>query len=349
MQGNHWRFVLAAAILFLGATARGDDGGKDVAPNSADEPFAKTFSMRKATEFLDHMGTTWTSERQCGSCHSNYAYMIARPLASNDHSTALAEVREFFEDRVKHWDDSAKEAKPKWDAEVVATAVTLAFNDQATTCKLHPSTRQALDRMWNLQKPNGSFNWLKCNWPPYEEDDYYGATFATIGVAIAPDNYRDTPKAKEGLEKLRKYLRETPAPSLHHEAMKLWIATKIDGVMADSEKSACIKHLRELQRADGGWNLPSLGNWKRHDGSANDKNAPSDGFGTGFVVYVLRQTGAPADDPAIVKGIDWLKTHQRASGRWFTRSVNNDKAHYIAHAGSAFAVMALQSCGVKAD
>ncbi len=65
-----------------------------------------------------------------------------------------------------------------------------------------------------------------------------------------------------------------------------------------------------------------------------------------MAVFVLRQAGIPATDPAIRRGVAWLLSHQRASGRWFTRSVNNDKAHYISHAGTAFAVLALQACGV---
>ena len=107
-----------------------------------------------------------------------------------------------------------------------------------------------------------------------------------------------------------------------------------------------MSRLRALQRPDGGWNLPSLGNWKRRDGTPNDPQAPSDGYASGLAVFVLRQAGVPATDPAIRRGVAWLVSHQRASGRWFTRSVNNDKAHYITHAGTAFAVLALRACGV---
>ena len=103
-----------------------------------------------------------------------------------------------------------------------------------------------------------------------------------------------------------------------------------------------------LQRPDGGWSLPSLGDWKRRDGTPNDKDAPSDGYATGLVVYVLRQAGVPAEDEALRRGVAWLKTHQRASGRWFTRSLSNDKAHYITNAGTGFAVLALSACG-RAD
>jgi squalene-hopene/tetraprenyl-beta-curcumene cyclase len=42
-----------------------------------------------------------------------------------------------------------------------------------------------------------------------------------------------------------------------------------------------------------------------------------------------------------------LTTHQRESGRWFTRSLSNDRHHYIANAGTAYAVMALTACDAR--
>src|SRR5207302_1405126 len=71
----------------------------------------------------------------------------------------------------------------------------------------------------------------------------------------------------------------------------------------------------------------------------------SDGYATGFVVYVLRQAGVPADDARIRAGVAWLKAHQRVSGRWFTPSQSWHTQHRIANAGTAFAVMALHAAG----
>ena len=40
-----------------------------------------------------------------------------------------------------------------------------------------------------------------------------------------------------------------------------------------------------------------------------------------MVAYVLRVAGGvPADDPAIRQAVQWIKTHQRQSGYWYTRS-----------------------------
>jgi squalene-hopene/tetraprenyl-beta-curcumene cyclase len=315
----------------------------------AGEPFAPAVSMARAAAYLDETSVTWTRQHRCGTCHTNYPYLAARPALKAFASPAMAEVRGFFEERVAHWDDKDKAARPRWDAEVIATAAALAINDATTTGRLHPRTRQALDRTWTLQEPGGGFQWLKCGWPPYEHDDYYGAIVAALGAGSAPEGYAQSPAAQAGLARLRGYFAQNPPPDLHHATMLLWASTRLDGLITAQRRSSTIARLREIQRPDGGWSLPSLGRWNRRDGTSNDPQAPSDGYATGLVVFVLRQAGVPATDPAIRRGADWLSSHQRASGRWFTRSVNNDKYHYISNAGTAFAVMALRVSGVDGE
>jgi squalene-hopene/tetraprenyl-beta-curcumene cyclase len=272
---------------------------------------------------------------------------MARPCLK-EAVPAPTVVRDFFEGRVAGWDRAGKVNRPRNPAEVVATAVTLAFNDAQTAGKLHPLSRRALDRMWTLQRADGAWEWEKCGWPPFEHDDYYGAALAAVGVGVAPDGYARTARAKEGLARLKRYFQKTPPPTLHHKAWLLWASRKLDGLMTRAEQDEAVKELLARQRADGGWSLASLGDWKGFDGRPNDTKAPSDGYGTGFVVYVLRQAGLPAEHAAVRRGAGWLKANQRASGRWFTRSLNTDRAHYISHAGTAFAVMALTACGEAA-
>ncbi len=343
-----------AAVLLLTSAPRAGETTPDIpkpAPNKKDEPLAAKFSRANAAAFLDGAGVHWTRQHKCGSCHTNAAYLMARPALreKGEPAPGHAEVRKFFEDRVANWDRGKDGDKPRWDTEVVVTATALAFDDAHTSGKLHPLTRRALDRVWTVQQKDGAWDWIKCGWPPLEHDDYYGATFAAVGVGVAPDGYAGTEKAKAGLGRLRDYFRKTPAPDLHHKTMLLWASLKVDGLMTPEARAATVKELRGLQRTDGGWNLPSLGDWKRGDGTPNDRNAPSDGYATGFIVYVLRQAGVPASDPALRRGVDWLKTHQRASGRWFTFSLNNDKAHYITDAGSCYAVLALKACAALDD
>ncbi len=176
-----------------------------------------------------------------------------------------------------------------------------------------------------------------------ESDDHYGATLAAIAVGVAPDDYKKSEAAQKGLDGIRKYLKSNPPPTLHHKSMIMWASTYLDNLMTEADKRACIDQLLTLQKPDGGWAIATLGDWKRGDGGQQDLET-SDGYGTGFIIYVLRQAGVPAEDPRIQKGIAWLKSHQRESGRWFTRSLNKDSKHFISHAGTAFAVMALAAC-----
>ncbi len=317
-----------------------------VTANKAEEPVRAQLDLARAAQMLDALAVDWTTRRNCGTCHTNYPYLLARPALGGDLSH-MQSVRKYFENRIQNWDSDQKGAKPRWDTEVVATAATLAIHDAFTTNKLHPLTRQALDRMWKLQRPNGAWNWLKCNWPPMEHDDYYGAVYAVIGVGYAPDGYATSESAKDGVAKLKQYLTSTPAPNLHHKALLLWASLKLDGLMTSTERQATIQELMALQREDGGWSLPSLGDWVGNQKPNNDKNAPSDGYATGLIVYIVRQAGVPAEDGRIRRAVDWLKANQRESGRWFTRSLNTEGPHYIANAGTAFATMALTACNVK--
>lgn len=308
-------------------------------PNKTDEPLAEKFSLAQAANFLDSAALDWQKQRNCMTCHTNYAFLMARPSISAD-APAHTEVRRYAEKLVS---DRWPEKGPRWDAEIVATATVLAFNDAATTGKLHPLTRQALDKMWTVQREDGGWTWLKCDWPPMENDDEYGAAFAAIGVGVAPEGYADTPAAKAGMTKLREYLKKTPPPTLHHRAMLLWAASYTPDLISGDDRKRCIFDLMALQRPDGGWALASLGDWKRGDGSPQDVTT-SDGYATGFAIYVLRRAGLAANDPQIQQGVAWLKSHQRESGRWFSRSLHADSKHYISHAGTAFAVLALAAC-----
>jgi squalene-hopene/tetraprenyl-beta-curcumene cyclase len=349
---SHW---LARCSLFLivtigctgwtlGQESKPRTGRNLPAATASLEPLAPVASLHQATRYLDAAAVNWTEQHRCGTCHTNYPYLVARATLKEPESAESIAVRSFFEDRVAHWDDEQKASKPRWDAEVIATAWALALRDALTTGMLQPLTRRALDRVWTLQKPSGGFDWLKCGWPPLEHDDYYGAVVAALATGYAPGQYAQTAAAKASIDRLRAYLAATPAPDLHHETMLLWASTRLDGLMNSQQQRATVAKLRKLQRDDGGWNLPSLGSWKRRDGSPNDPQAASDGYATGLAVVVLRQTGVPPRDPAVQHGIGWLLANQRASGRWFTRSLNNDKEHYIANAGTAFAVLALRAC-----
>ncbi len=306
--------------------------------NRPDEPVRKGFSMEAAVRFLDATALNWQKERACLACHSNFPFFFTRPVVSWQ-TPAHHQLRAALEHLAAHPRNNKHRA-----TYAVLTASALAQNDALTTGTLHPATRKALDHLWTVQREDGGFDWMKYNQPPSEIDDHYGVTIAAIGVGAAPDEYAATQAAQVGLKKMRAYFKQNPPANLHHRAMKLLASVRLEGIMTKRQRQHVVDDLFTLQKPDGGWGVVTLGNWDRSDGKPRDM-ASSDGYGTGYAIYVLRQAGVPAQDPRVQKGITWLKTHQRVSGRWFTRSMWRDQKHYITHAGTAYAILALAACG----
>ena len=162
----------------------------------------------------------------------------------------------------------------------------------------------------------------------------------------ASGGYADSPKARPHIDELRGYLRTHPPQHMHQRGMLMLADPFLGGLMSEEERQQTVADLFELQRPDGGWALAALGfdTWKRKDKTPQDL-ATSDGYGTGFSVYVLRTAGGvPTDDGWIQRAVTWLKFNQRASGGWYARSPKNNDA-LSSYVGTAYAVMALKACG----
>ncbi len=314
---------------------------------SPDEPMAAEFSAAKAAEYLDRSALNWVKTKKCATCHTNLFYMIARPALHTVQKDS-GEVRSFYEDYLKvRWaKDKPTEGDGFWPL-VVGTGIT--FNDLQTTGTHSEVGRDVLDLMWKVQRADGGWNWPHCDYAPMEIDDHYGVTVAAMTVGIAPEDYKNTPQSLVGLEKMRAYFKNNPPLSLHHRAMLAWCSVRIDGIATEEERQQTLKELMALQLDDGGWSTAGfLTDWKgglaRSDGEPLHTKT-SDGYGTGLNIVLARELGVPADDPRMQRGIQWIKTHQRESGKWFTLSPVNDAGNLISNVGSAYCVLALQSCG----
>ena len=224
-------------------------------------------------------------------------------------------------------------------------AMTLTVVDRNLGKPLSQSAKIALDKMWQVQQPDGGFDWLKCDWPPMESDDQYGAVVAAVAVSAAPRTYLRQKQVRDGIARLQTYLSQSRKQELrlHHRAILLWAQSLKSGWLTQKEIDSTIAELTALQIPDGGWNTPSLGKWDREDGGVPDVTT-SDGYGTGFAVLMLIKAGMDRDDVVIQNGLSWLKKNQRQSGRWYTRSVSRDSRHFLTHAGTAMAIMAMRAC-----
>jgi squalene-hopene/tetraprenyl-beta-curcumene cyclase len=328
-------------------------------PAQADEPLTEQFSLANAAKSLDAGAINFSQKHRSVQCHANLMYLAARP-ALEKVVPSPADMRAFHEWIVQtRWEkygviyDQWSKNQPAYqqkDAQLPATepivvAFGLAMSDRATTGKLHPATRMALDNVVARQRPDGGFN-VVCDGLDSFLNEFDQTMLAAIAAGSAPDPYPKTEPARKLLAGVRRYVGDHPPQSAYHRGMLLWAAMYASDLATDEQRARSAEELRQLERADGGWCLADL----LTDDEANRTgkfaaSRPSDGYGTGFAVFALRNAGVPAHDPALKQGIAWLKTSQRASGRWFQPSFVGRPDNLISNSATAWAVLALSACG----
>lgn len=125
-------------------------------------------------------------------------------------------------------------------------------------------------------------------------------------------------------------------------------------LLDEAAQREVVRMVWKHQRQDGGWSIRTFAapeEWGR--GNRAEKlrsepefgDPPSDRHMTGLAVIVLRDAGVAADDPRIEAAVEWLLANQRQSGRWWTRSLNTDRYHFITYSGTAYPLLALAKCG----
>jgi hypothetical protein len=269
--------------------------------------------------------------------------------------------------RVEHWaelgsprfplmydHDDPKKAESR-GTEAVLNALILA-RDDAARGRTQPSaaSRQAFRHLWEAQTPDGrnagSWDWLNFGNEPWEADGsrVFGAALGANAVGSSP-GYLDS-RLNEGDARhaalLRDYLRRRfPEESTYNRLWILEAATTLDGLLSADQRTEVVDQLLAGQREDGGWALAALGGFQRLDKSTQARD--SDGYATGLVLHVLLRAGLPATHPALTKGLDWLRSHQRPDGYWLGRSVNKERdpttfvGKLMSDAATAFSAFAL--------
>ncbi len=323
---------------------------------TADESKRETVSIPLALDYLEKGTHVWNGQRKCVTCHTNGIYMTIRPALSDRLGKPTESVREFFVDALKQLEgmEREKQLQSTRPAQIIYTAAGLAEWDKHVAKRLSPETERALALMFATQRETGTWGTLDC-WPPYESDAFHEATVAAMASATAPGwlaNLKDD-KLVAGVNLLKKYLQTEKPPHDYGRLLLLWASTRMPDLINSKQKAELIDMVFKHQRDDGGWSIRTFAApeaWGKGNRAARLKaeadlaNPPSDGHQTGLAIIVLREAGVDAKEARIQKGINWLKSNQRASGRWWTKSLNTDSWHFITYSGTAFPVLALSLC-----
>jgi squalene-hopene/tetraprenyl-beta-curcumene cyclase len=364
MIGRRFTVFCCASMALIAAGSRGYAGGVPqyefgdikIPKAAADEPVRDRFSPAPAATYLDQGAKAWGSARKCISCHTTGTYMLIRPSLTPQLGRPPQEIRNQFVAALKDLAALSHEELHKGilPGQVIYAAAGLAEWDARVSKSLSPETRQALELMCAIQLPSGTWGSSDC-WPPYESDAFHEATVAAIAVSDAPGwlaNLND-PSLRAGVERLKHYLRTTPPPHDYGRTLLLWASDRMPDLLDKQQRQALVEMVWKHQQKDGGWSIRTFATpeaWGR--GNRADKlrgepefaQPPSDGHQTGMAIVALREAGVPASDPRIQRGVAWLLRNQRASGRWWTRSLNTNGRHFITYSGTALPLLALSLC-----
>ena len=332
--------------------------GIEVSAATADEPKVKAFgpdSIRAARKYLDDGAHNWVREKSCIACHSTGTYMVERPvltpLLGKPSDEVLADFIEFI---------------PKPEAKTDISTISsvwrssgLASWDKHVTGKLSEHTARSLQRTMTRLEPEGFFKTYKEVEIPYITTHFQLTVQAARAVVTAPGwlaNLKDADTLERGA-RMKKFLREHKPVNDYELALKLQLAMLMPELVPQPQREAATAMLWRLQQPDGGWSTRRMSPvMKWHEtvdaetiamlaGEPDVASPASDAYMTAFAIVLLRESGVPTSDPRIQKGVAWLKSNQRVSGRWWMKSLYRDTYHYITYISTAQALRALALCG----
>ena len=340
--------------------------GIEVLAATADEPKVPAFgpeSIMAAKKYLDDGANYWVRERSCVACHSTGVYMVERPPLTSVLGKPSTEV---FDDFVQSVTDKIgppeiRDGVKYWGASIqsVWRSSGLAAWDQFVTGTLSEHTDKSLRHTLQCLADEGFIKTIDQVEIPYITTDFELTVQAAKAIASAPGwlaTIEDT-DTLERIERMKRYLSLHDPVNDYEHAVKLQLSKFMPDLVTTEQREASLAMLWRQQRPDGGWStrrMSDIMSWHRKmdpkvvsmiQSEPDAANPESDPYMTAFAIVLLRESDVPATDSRIQKGIAWLKLNQRASGRWWMKSLFRDTYHYSTYISTAQALRALAICG----
>lgn len=318
----------------------------------------------RAAGYLEARSASWLAAPpdianvKCAlSCHTTFAYMLARSSLAPFAMTATADaVRARFEARVSeavagtavafYGQNGDEKVVQSHATESVLNAAALALDDIGNGLALSDAAKSALERMWSQQRADGTWDWLEFRLEPWETRNDFGAGIAALVAGSVPAD--TTASQSAGTSKLAGYVQERlESMALHDRALVLYASSELTALLEPDQAEEIAGELARTQLSDGGF---SLGAWGQ-GGLASQVANQSDGYATAVAVLALC-TGMPggAKRPDVRRALGWLARNQADDGSWPGQSVNDTTAQvkgFMTDAATAYSSLALTLCASK--
>jgi squalene-hopene/tetraprenyl-beta-curcumene cyclase len=371
--------LLACVVFFSGIALAADpkkppfqykSEGIEVPAATPDEPKVKAFgpeTVKAAAKYLDDGAHHWVREKSCLACHSTGVYMLERSAVTKYLGKPSEEVlKDFIASVPKGLGKPGDSA-----AASVWRSAGLASWDRHVEGKLSEHTDQSLRHMVSILPDDNMYNTIKLIEIPYITTRFELTVQAMRAMVTAPGwlaNVKDA-EMSAGVERIKKHLRDHQPINDYELALKLQLANLMPDLISKEERDAAIAMLWRKQLPDGGWStrrMSDLLKWRIEvhpptkgqpwqeamdptvvaliQNLPDAANPGSDPYMTAFAIVLLRESGVPASDQRIQRGIAWLKENQRVSGRWWMHSLYRGNYNYITYISTAQALRALALC-----
>ncbi len=241
----------------------------------------------------------------------------------------------------------------------------LASWDRHVEGKLSEHTDRSLRHTLMILPDDNMYDTIKLIEIPYITTRFELTVQAMRAMVTAPGwlaNLKDA-ELLARVERIKKFLHEHQPINDYELALKLQLANLMPELVSKKEREAAIAMLWRKQLPDGGWStrrMSDLLKWRLEVHPATERqpwkeamdptvvaliqnlpdaaNPGSDPYMTAFAIVLLRESGVPASDTRIQRGIAWLKANQRVSGRWWMYSLYRGNYNYITYISTAQAL-----------
>ncbi len=340
--------------------------GIEVPAATADEPKVAAFgpdTILAARKYLDDGANYWVREKNCVACHSTGVYMAERPaltpLLGKPSEEVLTQFIKSMPDKIG--EPVVRDGSKYYGASIqtVWRSSGLAAWDKHVTGTLSEHTDKALRQTLQCLADEGFVMTFPQVEIPYITTDFELTVQAARAIAIAPGWLASVKDADslERIERMKSWLRQHEPISDYEHALKLQLAALLPDAVPQAHRDASIAMLWRQQLPDGGWSTRRMSDLMKWHVKMDPKvieliqsepdaaNPGSDPYMTAFAIVLLRESGIPATDERIQRGVTWLKINQRVSGRWWMKSLYRDTYHYSTYISTAQALRALALCG----